>query len=238
MLKMANREETYRNFILCEVSHLTRSALIFRRDGVVQIHPDAEAKLRERLEFGKKIIDDFVAHSQPEDLVMLEAPEEYTFERFRNNYKATEFEKFRRDWERVLKRHFNLYHELAEYAMSKGRVVASLEPKATRSAGGISKDLARIDELSKERVTRLEYFMRIRRNELIVRTVQLEKPKLVIAATGHVLDLEKMGPRKVIWHRRISDAQRHQIRLSLVALKQQYEQVKKERKARPKRKLK
>jgi len=107
-----------------------------------------------------------------------------------------------------------------------------LEPKAGKLGGGIRNDLARTSDLSEERIIRLNYFMRIRRNELMKRNVQHNKPKLVIAASSHVIYLEGMNPRKVIWHHRMSEAQKHGYRLQLLDLEQRYSAVKKARKAR------
>ncbi len=80
----------------------------------------------------------------------------------------------RKDWSLFVRDYYNFYYVLAKYARQKGLRVDSLEPSAGRTGSKLKAKRAKI---------------------------QKREPKLVFAASGHVIYLKHaMKPKRVEWH--------------------------------------
>ncbi|MDO8634031.1 MAG: hypothetical protein Q7K34_01930 [archaeon] len=211
----------YRDFTLVQLNHLRIEDLFdfaskIHRDITVHdaIYEQGTAELRaskialdrikEGIEYGKKIIDE---NSKPGDIVMLESPEEWTFESFMK-MRYPEPIANRQFWEAIIKHQLNMYHELAKYAESHGRQVLSLEqgvntPNSRLSRTAVQPPKSNESEFRKHaRIeSRRDVLAGPRRDISFQRKIQAKKPALVIAAMGHAAYLYKtMKPKNMIWH--------------------------------------
>jgi len=183
----------FRSFTLLELSHLTA--------GEFKSNKQAVTLLKQRLEFGKRIID---AETKTGDLVLLETPTRYTFDDYKKTVGEEATERY---WKNIGEFNSNFYFLLAEYAKSKGREVASIDSGIVSPGSRLERQL-RLGETQAiltgpefKHFKRVEFLAYYKRNIFMGRRIQTRKPKLVIVAGAHAIYLENtLKPKKVIYN--------------------------------------
>jgi len=196
---MSEKKKTqFRNFCLGEVTHLEPEE-VYNFSGqdnrIRSIKENAEQELEKRLEAGKKLIADY---SKPGDLVMFESPEEWTLKTYQKSFNEASIE----FWDGIAKRHLNFYHELSEYAKSKGRRVASLDSVITKPGNKFWNLEIRglLDSTIRRNKLRYDYIVQQERTDVMQSKIQRSKPNLAIMAASHAILLEKrMKPKQTVY---------------------------------------
>lgn len=199
---------TFSNFILCELSHLLEDELLERTGRGRRIKREARGEISRRLEYGKRVIQEY---SRPGQIIMIECPEEHTFNTFQKEMQSLDAgqKALRKVWQ-ALKMNYNIYNELARYAQQEGRQVISLEPSPFKPGGKMREICWGIRDYKKgekeETGERINYLVHLRRDQSMMLRIQRMQPELVIASMYHVLYLgREMKPKKVFYHNRPSE---------------------------------
>ncbi|MDO8628043.1 MAG: hypothetical protein Q7K42_06255 [Candidatus Diapherotrites archaeon] len=204
------KEPIFRDFTLTELSHLDLYQC-FKKIGEKYAYSvyGWQNWQNERLAFGRAQIDQ---HTKPGDMVALETPEFMTSEEVKKFFGN----KVSPDILDEVQEFMNFYHKLARYAESVGRKVVSLEPSSMKHGGKLAQLGTKVEQLEKDRISRTDrnftkteqefvdrgrYLTGLRRDIAIQKRIQIGKPKLVIAAARHALDIIGLiNPTKVIFH--------------------------------------
>jgi hypothetical protein len=199
--------QLHRDFTLLEITHITGNDLKSAR---MDYEKFGEAGLRtvqnfvqQKIEFGKRRID---SETKSGDLILIESPDPVTFEQFLENMGVPNIQELpnreliKLRWELFLRENFNMYHTLADYARSKGRKVETLESGMTDDKSRLTKAMCDLFKFPIEKARRINRIIVVRRHMGMEKKIQSKKPQLVIAASGHVAQLEEtFKPRRTIY---------------------------------------
>lgn len=221
-------KEHFRDFVLCEVTHLNAGHYETASKGAMFDADIIRNALESRLAFGKKAIDE---QTKPGELIMLETPEEITYEQATLGGERSRHGRIL--WDLIQGQEKNLYHTLAKYAKNHRRKVASLEPKGHRPGTQMfslvnlrNTDILTGNPNQNKLAKAMDTFTKVTRLLYNIKTINQNKPALVIAANAHALYIEdQMKPKKVLWHIPPSEELKQE---HLVAIKRRIEEHRQE----------
>lgn len=195
---MPKQKPLFRDFTLLEITHLP---FVEPAQLSPEMRAQGRALLTKKIEFGKRAIEQ---HTAPGDLILLETPEQTTFQQFQNAFPAitgsTTPGELQQLWKEFYQHHFNLYFELAQFARQAGRQVASIEYGVRSRGSRLERAASQIDRLPPETAQRVYLLMTIRREKGMQKKIETKKPAMVITASAHTIYLEHaIKPRQVIY---------------------------------------